>query len=238
MPTVGNPDVSLSPMQLIQMAVQNGGAIEQLEKLMELQERWEEKEARKAYFDSLTQFQSQMPIIEKKKTVAFNQTNYKYAPLDDIMEQIRPSLKANGLTVRWEQEQKDNDIIVTCIITHKLGHSERVRLSGNPDVSGKKNSVQSIASTVTYLRRYTVTGALGIATADEDFDGRIEKNEDRQAKEIGNFNFYSDSSFEENFPKWEKSIKSGKIGVEGVINKIQSKFTLTDYQIKQLESLK
>jgi len=39
------------------------------------------------------------------------------------------------------------------------------------DKSGGKNDIQAIASSVTYLRRYTLTGALGISTCEDDNDG-------------------------------------------------------------------
>ena len=42
-----------------------------------------------------------------------------------------------------------------------------------PDTSGKKNEIQSRGSTITYLQRYTLIGALGLTTADEDIDARI-----------------------------------------------------------------
>lgn len=242
---------AMMPMQLMQIAIQNNGAVEQLEKLMELQERWEARQAKQAYFSALASFQAEMPVIEKKKCVYYQSrkpgvppTEYKYAPLDDIMFQIRSLLDKNGLSVRWEQTQDEALIKVTCIVTHIQGHSERVVLSGIPDQSGNKNNIQSTASTVTYLRRYTVTGALGIATADEDFDGRLPdysaaKNEAQELKQLSEFNFYPDSDFSECWPKWLKAIGSGKITKQSLINKIESKgYTLTDEQIKQIEGIK
>src|SRR5690606_35194749 len=61
---------------------------------------------------------------------------------------------------------------VTCVITHELGHSERTTLSAAPDESGGKNSIQAVGSTVTYLQRYTLMAATGLAAKDMDDDGR------------------------------------------------------------------
>jgi hypothetical protein len=44
-------------------------------------------------------------------------------------------------------------------------------MSAPADKSGGKNDIQAMASTVTYLRRYTLTGALGITTGNDDNDG-------------------------------------------------------------------
>ena len=59
--------------------------------------------------------------------------------------------------------------------------SEACSMPGTPDMSGNKNALQQAASAVTYLRRYTLTGALGIATADTDIDGRMAFNEGMNA---------------------------------------------------------
>ena len=48
---------------------------------------------------------------------------------------------------------------MTCQITHELGHSESVEMTAPPDDSGGKNTIQSIASTKTYLERYTLLAA-------------------------------------------------------------------------------
>jgi hypothetical protein len=59
---------------------------------------------------------------------------------------------------------------VTCILTHEKGHSEETSLQGPPDTSGSKNSIQAVGSSVTYLCRYTLLAACGLA-ASEDTDG-------------------------------------------------------------------
>ena len=41
--------VAITPMQMIAQAVAQGADIDKLQKLMDLQERWEANEARKAY---------------------------------------------------------------------------------------------------------------------------------------------------------------------------------------------
>ena len=45
-------------------------------------------------------------------------------------------------------------------------------MSAGKDDSGQKNQIQQTASTHTYLQRYTLIGALGLSSADEDIDGR------------------------------------------------------------------
>jgi len=161
-------------MKMMEIAITTDGGIEKLEKLMDLQDRMEKIKSRRAYFDAMARFQESTPKIEKKGRVSFNKTAYSYAKLEDIAEAIKKPLAENGLSFRFEQktEQIQSGIFLTvsCIITHCDGHFESTLMSGYPDASGGKNPIQQIASTVQYLRRYTLTGILGITSSDEDND--------------------------------------------------------------------
>ena len=42
----------------------------------------------------------------------------------------------------------------------------------SPDDSGGKNPIQSIGSTITYLERYTILALTGLATKEQDDDGK------------------------------------------------------------------
>ncbi|OKP30178.1 ERF family protein [Serratia fonticola] len=169
------PAVVNAPMRLIEMAVSQNADIDKLERLLDLQTKWDAEKARKSYLEAMSAFQADLPTIKKLKSADFGQgkAKYKYASLDDIAEQIRPFLQRNGLSYRFEQSMSNGIINVKCIASHKDGHSECCEMVAAPDASGGKNSIQQSASAVTYLRRYTLTGALGIVTADEDIDGRI-----------------------------------------------------------------
>lgn len=169
------PTAVNAPMRLIEMAVSQNADIEKLERLLDLQTKWDAEQARKSYLDAMSSFQADLPTIKKLKSADFGQgkAKYKYASLDDIAEQIRPFLQKHGLSYRFEQSLNNGVITVKCIASHKDGHSESCEMVASPDASGGKNSIQQSASAVTYLRRYTLTGALGIVTADEDIDGRM-----------------------------------------------------------------
>ena len=163
---------SLTPMTLINMAVSQGADTDKLKQLMDLQERWEANEARKAYVQAISAFKADPPSIYKTKLVAFGNTRYKHAMIGDVNAVIIDCLTKHGLSHRWEVDQS-NGITVSCIITHALGHSEMTKMTAPADTSGQKNSIQAIASTVTYLQRYTLLAATGITTMDmPDDDGK------------------------------------------------------------------
>ncbi len=150
--------------------------VAKLQALMEMKERWDATEARKAYVAAMAEFKANAPEILKRKLVEFDTakgtTSYKHAELADVTSAVTQPLAQAGFTHAWATRQLDGGLIeVTCTLTHRLGHSESTTLKGSPDQSGGKNNIQAIASTVTYLERYTLLMATGLATRGMDDDG-------------------------------------------------------------------
>ena len=180
----------ITPSQMIQAAIVQGNVpIEQMQALMDMQERWEKNEARKAYNRAVAAFKADPPQIIKDQTVEYKQTKYKHASLDHIVASITPALHNHGLSHRWDIEQSDGIIKVTCVLSHEGGHCEKVPMSGPPDNSGSKNCIQQAGSTVTYLQRYTLMAILGLAASDDDDGGQpapadVETITDDQALEL------------------------------------------------------
>lgn len=162
-----------TPMGMLQIAVQRGASMDELAKLMDLQERWEKNEARKAFVVAMAAFKANPPKILKSKQVNIpGGARFAHATLADVCDGVCAALGEHGLSHKWETSQENARITVTCTITHELGHAERTSLTASPDDSGKKNSIQQIASTVTYLERYTLMAACGLAAKDMDDDAR------------------------------------------------------------------
>lgn len=166
----------VTPMRLLEIATQQNADVDKLGVLMELQLKWEANEARKAFVTALNTFKANAPKISKNKAVDFTsqkgRTHYRHATLDNVSEVIGAALAEVGISHRWETEQLDGGMIrVTCILTHAMGHSEKVWLQAGRDESGNKNNIQAVGSTVTYLQRYTLLAATGMAVQDQDDDG-------------------------------------------------------------------
>lgn len=169
----------VTPLTMIDRAISSGASVETLTQLMTLQERWEANQARKAFDEAMAAVKADMPKIVKNRKVDFTtqrgRTNYQYEDLASIIDQIGPVLSQHGLSVRYRTIAEPNQpITVTCIVSHRLGHSEENTLMAGRDDSGNKNSIQAIGSTVTYLQRYTLKAALGIAAAADDDGARSE----------------------------------------------------------------
>src|SRR5690349_11890000 len=79
---------SVTPMALLQIAMNQNADLDRLEKLMELQFKWDANEAKKAFVAAMNAFKANAPEILKNKHVAFGQTNYDHATLDQVCEKI------------------------------------------------------------------------------------------------------------------------------------------------------
>jgi len=175
-PAARVPATAITPMQMLSMAIERGADIAMMEKLLSLQERWEANEARKAFVSALAAFKADPPTVVKNKHAGFtskrtsDRTDYDYLTLDQACAVIGPALSKHGLSHRWVTEQIDGKVKVTCVLMHALGHTERVTLESGADTSGSKNAIQAIGSAATYLARYTLMMACGLAAKGMDDD--------------------------------------------------------------------
>ena len=162
---------SFNPSGLLEIAVQKGTDFEQLEKLIALEERWKAGKAKEEYMLAVAAFKKNPPIVTKDR---YNkQYESYYTSLANLVNTVNKGLGEFGLSAHWSYDQTDKSITVTCILSHAAGHSEKVSLSAGPDTSGKKNPIQEIKSTTTYLRAATFEAVTGTASVEvsQDDDG-------------------------------------------------------------------
>jgi hypothetical protein len=163
------------PLQLIQLAMEKN-QLDQMDKLLDLQQRWEANEARKAYVAAMARCKAEPILVQKDKKVSIvsrdgkQGPSYTHATLASVVDAVVARMGRFGLSHRWDVKQSEGAVTVSCVITHELGHSEMVTLSGPRDDSGSKNLIQQIGSTITYLQRYTLMSAFGLAARDMDDD--------------------------------------------------------------------
>lgn len=165
------PDASPAGMML--KALSQGASLEQVEKMMALQERWEAGEARKAYNAAFSAFKAEAVHIVKNKQVTDGPLKGKsYAELHAVVNALTPALSRHGLSASWKLTKDEPQWMeVTCYLRHVNGHEESVSMGGPPDTGGAKNLIQARASTKQYLERYTLKAICGVAEGGEDDDG-------------------------------------------------------------------
>jgi len=184
--TITQTPVAITPMEMLNSAITRGDSLDKLERLMDLNDRWEKAQAKKAFIEAKAAFKASAPVITKDKTN--NQYNSRYASIGSVVNAVNEVLSKHGLDADWQFDQS-NGIRVTCILTHVAGHSESVSLVGTPDTSGAKNPLQQIKSTLTYLKLATFEAVTGIATK--------EGNRDDDGNASGVASFISDEQVEE-----------------------------------------
>jgi len=164
--------VDNSPAGMIRTAVAGGADLDKLEKLLTLQERFEANEAKKAYTQALSAFKCEVPDVKRdKKNKQYDST---YVSKGNLIKTITPILSKFGLSANFSYKNlPENFVEVACRLTHQRGHSEETSFSAPADISGSKNPIQQLKSTITYLEKITFAGILGIESTEEvDDDGR------------------------------------------------------------------
>lgn len=162
-----------SPAAMMMAAMAQGVSPEQVGKMMDLQERWERREAEKAYNAAFAAFKAEAVRIIKNREVTAGPLNGKsYAELHSVVNAVTPALSLHGLSASWKLTRDEPQWLeVTCVLKHVGGHSEVVSMGGPPDTGGAKNAIQARASTKSYLERYTLKAICGVAEGGDDDDG-------------------------------------------------------------------
>jgi hypothetical protein len=172
LPSVHTNDTS--PVGVMMSALKQGASLEQVEKMMDLQDRWQRGEARKAYDAAFAAFKGEAVSIFKGRKVTDGPLKGKsYAELHDWVDAVTPALSKHGLSSSWKLTKDEPAWMeVTCYLRHVGGHEESVSMGGPPDAGGAKNAIQARASTMSYLERYTLKAITGLSEAGDDTDGR------------------------------------------------------------------
>ena len=150
---------------------------DRLEKLLNLQFKYEDRQSEKAYNSAISFFQGECPIITKKKKVDFksksgNTTKYDYAPLDEIVHVVKPILAKYELSYSFNIDPMvDNYHKLIVTISHSEGHSKEFFHFFNPlHDDARMNQSQRIKSALSYAKRAGLENALGIVTQGTDDD--------------------------------------------------------------------
>lgn len=163
--------------RLLDLVADGKVSTDQLKELMELQERHDANEAKKAFNIAMSNFQGKCPIIAKSKKVDFsskggNRVKYNYSPLEEIVRVIKPILDEFSLGFYFNTEELDkNRTKLETTITHAAGHSVTTsRVFPTVHDDGRMNQSQREKSALSFAKRAGLENALGIITADEDDD--------------------------------------------------------------------
>lgn len=172
-----------SNVDIVQSALKSGN-VEMYREAVALFKELEGMAARKAFDNAMADAKAEIPVIRKNRRVQFDSrkagatsTDYRHEDMAEIARTVDPILSKFGLSYRFRVSSNVNEPVkVICVLSHRDGHFEETELSAGRDDSGNKNHIQQVGSTVTYLQRYTLKAALGLAASNDD-DGQASEQE-------------------------------------------------------------
>lgn len=100
----------------------------------------------------------------------------KYAPLSDILSEVRPVMAGLGLVVIQDTTSEENRIGIQTMILHSSGQYIKSNIMY---IKSDKDNAQGQGSAITYGRRYQLSAMLSIASEDDD-DGNDASTQNQQ----------------------------------------------------------
>lgn len=126
---------------------------------------------------ALSQFQGEIKNPNNTADNPFFKS--KYAPLNDILNLVRPILSKHGLSIVQAPTGDGEHIIIFTTLIHSSGeYIEFPPLTLKAD----KVTAQGAGSAITYGRRYALSAILGISSEDDDDGNHAEIKQDSKKK--------------------------------------------------------
>lgn len=176
-------------MQMIERLAGNPAVDpEKFERLLAVQERLLDRNAKVAFDQAFVAMQPRLPIITRdgrivvrEKDAQGRRTGEKtqdtpYARWETIDALVKPILHEYGFALSHRigtVGEAEKRVRVTAILRHAGGHTdESCYFDLGADTTGSKNNNQAWASSVSYAKRHTACAVVNIITKGEDDDGK------------------------------------------------------------------
>ena len=170
--------VDPTPMQLISQVVDNPDFdVEKLAKMMDLQERYEDRRAEIEFNKAFNRVQAKLPTVVEN--CDNSQTKSKYANIKALSTAIKPVYTAEGFSTSFSEgkSELEGQIRINGVLRHTGGHKEPYSVELPRDDAGMKGTVNktpthAASSTLTYGRRILTLMIFDVAPGD-DTDGNM-----------------------------------------------------------------
>lgn len=117
-------------------------------------------ETTQAIFSAIIALQSEMSAISRSKEVKAGKFSFRYAPLDSIMDAIKPLFNKNGLAVIQGIDETT--------LTTRLVHSSGEWVESATFLNRDHANMQGFGGEVTYKRRYALSALIGLVSDDDN----------------------------------------------------------------------
>lgn len=164
-------------MQLIRHALEQGIDPEGLQKLVQLRDHMEDREAARAYLSALRDMQAKLRPLAKNSTASIKSNagswSYRYTSLDYAEKMLRPLLDAHGFSYTFDCSFDERDVCtVTCYLHHQAGHTRTATFACPVDRTAKQiRPGQQSAVAMTYAKRHALLMVVGASSGEPDDDG-------------------------------------------------------------------
>lgn len=186
-----------SPETLISKAIDQNLPVETMEKLLAMRRELKTEWSKEHFDGAMAKFQGECPVVKKEKKVNNSAAKgggfrYAYAPLDEIVRQVGPTIAKNGFSYTINSSLEGNMVKATVRVTHKDGHSQESSFVVPTGSDAFMTLAQTYGAAMTFAKRYAFTNAFGILTGDVDTDanasgnGADERTYNAALKMIGN----------------------------------------------------
>lgn len=202
-------------------------------------------------FSALAKAQAEMQSAELDSENPYFKS--KYADLKSIVKATRPALTKHGLSVI--QQVIHNDDSANILITI-LGHTSGQWIESRMRILPSKPDVQSLASYLTYIRRYAYSALICCTTGAEDDDAEVAVATSRELlakgtaintkynpKEQGNFDVISKDELEEinyelaEYPDVAELVLEG-LKIQNLADIPRAKYRASITRIREIKNLR
>ena len=169
-----NGQARVSPLALIQFAIESKLPAAELKELVALAEHVEERDARRAFFVALAQFQSECPPLKKNKTAKIATDKgtgfqYSYAERDVIEEHIKPYREKYGFSHVFDMSVDEKGILTAvCTVLHVQGFTRSARFTVPTTSNSGSSPQQKYGAADSYAQRRAIASAYGINITDKE----------------------------------------------------------------------
>lgn len=150
--------------------------IDKLERLLQMSERVQARDAEQAFNVAMNAAQSEMRPIAANASNP--QTKSRYATFDKLDKALRPIYTRNGFSLSFDEgdSPKPDHVRVLCYVSHVEGHTRTYHRDMPADGKGAKGGdvmtkTHAAGAAGSYGARYLLKGIFNVAVGEEDRDG-------------------------------------------------------------------
>lgn len=175
---VSQPE-STSILQIIERAALNPEVdMDKMERLLEMKERLDAKQAETDFNLAMNHAQSQTTRISADSNNPQTRSRYaSYAALDRV---LRPIYTENGFSLSFDtgKSTSENQILIMCYVSHKNGHTRTYSVPMDASGKGAKGGdvmtkTHAAGSAMSYGMRYLLKLIFNVAIGEDDTDGNM-----------------------------------------------------------------